>query len=103
MNIAVKEKVELKFLDKENISIVSISKDKLHDELEKLIIQEVSNINKEYTSVEILEHKHIYLNQLIDRFKELEQDKAPIIVLEKFIDDYNEEYLFTDKEIELLK
>ncbi|MDK7236341.1 MULTISPECIES: hypothetical protein [Staphylococcus] len=103
MNIAVKEKVELKFLDKESISIVSISKDKLHDELEKLIIQEVSNINKEYTSVEILEHKHIYLNQLIDRFKELEQDKAPIIVLEKFIDDYNEEYLFTDKEIELLK
>ncbi|OFS53858.1 hypothetical protein HMPREF2664_04095 [Staphylococcus sp. HMSC064E03] len=103
MNIAVKEKVELKFLDKESISIVSISKDKLHDELEKLIIQEVSNINKEYTSVEILEHKHIYLNQLIDRFKELEQDKAPIIVLQKFIDDYNEEYLFTDKEIELLK
>lgn len=103
MNIAVKEKVELKFLNKESISIVSISKDKLHDELEKLIIQEVSNINKEYTSVEILEHKHIYLNQLIDRFKELEQDKAPIIVLEKFIDDYNEEYLFTDKEIELLK
>ncbi|WP_186301789.1 hypothetical protein [Staphylococcus hominis] len=47
MNIAVKETVELKFLDKENTSIVKISKDKLYDKIEKLIIQEVSRI---YTS-----------------------------------------------------
>ena len=103
MNIAVKETVELKFLDNENTSIVKISKDKLYDKIEKLIIQEVSNIYQEYTPVEILEYKHAYLNQLINRFKELEQSITPIIILERFIEDYNEEYLFADKEIELLE
>ncbi|WP_145426314.1 hypothetical protein [Staphylococcus haemolyticus] len=96
-------KVKLKFSDEKNSRIVAISKNEIQDELENLIIQELSNINKEYTSIEILEHKHYYLNQLIDRFKELEQNDEPIIVLEKFIHDYNDEYLFVGKTIELFE
>lgn len=96
-------KVKLKFSDEKNSRIVAISKNEIQDELENLIIQELSNINKEYTSIEILEHKHYYLNQLIDRFKELELNDEPIIVLEKFIHDYNDEYLFVGKAIELFE
>lgn len=96
-------KVKLKFSDEKNSRIIAISKNEIQDELENLIIQELSNINKEYTSIEILEHKHYYLNQLIDRFKELELNDEPIIVLEKFIHDYNDEYLFVGKAIELFE
>ncbi|MGV3144255.1 hypothetical protein [Staphylococcus simulans] len=98
-NKIVIEQVE----DELNKNKTTLTENDLYNYLEYTITYEVVRIQEEYTPREVLKNKYHYLQKLATRYKELKNGKLPLILLDDFINDFNNEYKGSVRKMRVLK
>lgn len=89
--------------DEYNKAEIELSENEVYNYLEFLITNEVSKVQNEYTSRELLENKYEYLQKLATRYNQLKNGTLPLIVLDDFINDFNQEHKNSVAEMKILK
>ncbi|MDS3837993.1 hypothetical protein [Staphylococcus hominis] len=89
--------------DEQNKVQFNVTENEVYDSLKFFITCEVSEIQEQYTSTELLENKYQYLQKLATRYEQLKNGTLPLIVLDDFIKDFNQEHKNSIKEMKILK
>lgn len=91
--------VEIRTLDKNHVRLRTIFKEEIEEFIFEELEREINFIKNNYTGSEILDFKYHYLEKLIDINMQLQNGIDKLVVLSRFREIFNEEYMNTSKKM----
>lgn len=90
------KQIELIYSDKENNIFTKLYLKEIKDVMKYLLSKEISKLQKNYDSLEILYHHYDYINDLGNLQKSIDNNVKPLLVLKMFITIYNKKHTHTN-------
>lgn len=90
------KQIELIYSEKENNISEKLYLNEIKDVMKYLLSKEISKLQKNYDSLEILYHHYDYINDLGILQKSIDNNVNPLLVLKMFITIYNKTHTHTN-------